>query len=189
MKYTENYNLYKPDYDDTIDVNFLNQNMDVLDGTVAGLNYVQNVNTSNKGLTFIKRDNTKIQVPLNYLKLTGGNVTGDITINDKPLLYVVEDLSNDSNSEYNLRAIKYSDGTLKNIVTCKTNIGVKTITFLVPFVTTDDIIVHVGRLTIGENATAQDNMYTVAKLTTTSFQTANGANASRQQTTVIGRWK
>lgn len=76
MKYTTNYNLYKPDYDDTIDVNFLNQNMDVLDGTVAGLNYVQNVNTSDEGLTFIKRDRQQIAVPLNYLKLTGGTVTG-----------------------------------------------------------------------------------------------------------------
>lgn len=77
MKYTTNYNLYKPDYDDTIDVNFLNQNMDVLDNTVASLNYVQNVNTSDKGLTFIKRDGQQIDVPLNYLKLTGGTVKGD----------------------------------------------------------------------------------------------------------------
>lgn len=83
MKYTTNYNLYKPDYDDTIDVNFLNQNMDVLDGTVAGLNYVQNVNTSNKGLTFIKRDGQQIDVPLNYLKLTGGTVKGDTEFTGK----------------------------------------------------------------------------------------------------------
>lgn len=83
MKYTTNYNLYKPDYDDTIDVNFLNQNMDVLDGTVAGLNYVQNVNTSDKGLTFIKRDGQKIDVPLNYLKLTGGTVKGDTEFTGK----------------------------------------------------------------------------------------------------------
>lgn len=83
MKYTTNYNLYKPDYDDTIDVNFLNQNMDVLDKTVAGLNYVQNVNTSDKGLTFIKRDGQQIAVPLNYLKLTGGTVTGDTEFTGK----------------------------------------------------------------------------------------------------------
>lgn len=77
MKYTNNYNLYKPDYDDTIDVNILNQNMDVLDATVAGLNYVENVNTSDEGLTFIKRDGQQIVVPLKYLKLTSGKVTGD----------------------------------------------------------------------------------------------------------------
>ena len=83
MKYTTNYNLYKPDYDDTIDVNYLNQNMDVLDNTVSGLNYVQNVNTSDEGLTFIKRDGQQIAVPLNYLKLTGGTVKGDTEFTGK----------------------------------------------------------------------------------------------------------
>lgn len=189
MKYTTNYNLYKPDYDDTIDVNFLNQNMDVLDGTVAGLNYVQNVNTSNKGLTFIRRDGQQVDVPLNYLKLTGGNVTGDITIQDKQLNYVVEDITNTENPNYDLRSIKYNDGTLKNIVTCKVNIPVTTITLLTPFVSIDNLEVCNGRFAIGTNQTAQENMFTVAKLTTTSFQTANGANSSRQQTTLIGRWK
>lgn len=77
MKYTTNYNLYKPDYDDTIDVDFLNKNMDVLDNQLNGLDYVQNVNTSDNGLTFIKRNGDTIPVSLNYLKLTGGTVTGD----------------------------------------------------------------------------------------------------------------
>lgn len=77
MKYTTNYNLYKPDYDDTIDVDFLNKNMDVLDNQINGLDYVQNVNTNDNGLTFIKRNGDMIQVPLNYLKLTGGTVTGN----------------------------------------------------------------------------------------------------------------
>ncbi len=83
MKYTENYNLYKPDYDDTIDVNYLNQNMDVLDNVVYGLNYIQNVNTNNNGITFIKRDGQQVNVPLNYLKLTGGAVTGDVEVMGK----------------------------------------------------------------------------------------------------------
>lgn len=80
MKYTTNYNLYKPDYDDTIDVDFLNKNMDVLDTQLNELDYVQNVNTSDNGLTFIKRNGNTIPVSLNYLKLTGGTVTGDIEI-------------------------------------------------------------------------------------------------------------
>lgn len=83
MKYTTNYNLYKPDYDDTIDVNYLNQNMDVLDNTVSGLNYVQNVNTTENSLIFIKRDGQQIEVPLNYLKVTGGTVTGDTEFTGK----------------------------------------------------------------------------------------------------------
>ena len=77
MKYTTNYNLYKPDYDDTIDVDFLNKNMEVLDNQLNGLDYVQNVNTSDNGLTFIKRNGDTIPVSLNYLPVTGGTVTGD----------------------------------------------------------------------------------------------------------------
>lgn len=80
MKYTTNYNLYKPDYDDTIDVDFLNKNMDVLDNQINGLDYVQNVNTSDNGLTFIKRNGDTIPVSLDYLKLTGGTVTGDTEV-------------------------------------------------------------------------------------------------------------
>lgn len=83
MKYTTNYNLYKPDYDDTIDVDFLNKNMDVLDTQLNGLDYVQNVNTSDKGLTFIKRNGDTIPVSLNYLPITGGTVTGDTEFTGK----------------------------------------------------------------------------------------------------------
>lgn len=83
MKYTTNYNLYKPDYDDTIDVDFLNKNMDVLDNQINGLDYVQNVNTSDNGLTFIKRNGDTIPVSLDYLKLTGGTVTGDTEFTGK----------------------------------------------------------------------------------------------------------
>lgn len=83
MKYTTNYNLYKPDYDDTIDVDFLNKNMDVLDNQINGLDYVQNVNTSDNGIIFIKRNGDTIPVSLDYLKLTGGTVTGDTEFKGK----------------------------------------------------------------------------------------------------------
>lgn len=83
MKYTTNYNLYKPDYDDTIDVDFLNKNMDVLDNQLNGFDYVQNVNTSENGLTFIKRNGDTIPVSLNYLPITGGTVTGDTEFTGK----------------------------------------------------------------------------------------------------------
>lgn len=83
MKHTTNYNLYKPDYDDTIDVDFLNKNMDILDNQINGLDYVQNVNTSDNGLTFIKRNGDTIPVSLDYLKVTGGTVTGDTEFTGK----------------------------------------------------------------------------------------------------------
>lgn len=189
MKYTTNYNLYKPDYDDTIDVDFLNKNMDVLDTQLNRLDYVQNVNTSDNGLTFIKRNGDTIPVSLNYLPITGGNLTGDLTVKGDPLYYVVDELVDDTNVNYTLRSVKYSDGTLKNIITIKVNIGVTTITFLTPFKSIDNLEAYSARFAIGTNNTGQENMYTIAHLTTTSFQTANGANASRQQTTIVGRWK
>lgn len=189
MKYTTNYNLYKPDYDDTIDVDFLNKNMDVLDNQINGLDYVQNVNTSDNGLTFIKRNGDTIPVSLDYMKISGGNFTGDITVKGEPLYFVIDDNSDDTNENYTLRAVKYSDGTLKNIVTVKKNIGATTITFLTPFKSIDNLEAYSSRFAIGTNNTGQENMFTIAHLTTTSFQTANGANASRQQTTIVGRWK
>lgn len=189
MKYTTNYNLYKPDYDDTIDVDFLNKNMDVLDNQLNGLDYVQNVNTSDNGLTFIKRNGDTIPVSLNYLPITGGDLKGDLTVKGDPLYYVVDELEDDSNAIYTLRSVKYSDGTLKNIMTFKQNSGVITVTFLTPFVSIDNVEAYSSRFAIGTNATGQENIFTIAKLTTTSFQTANGAERSRQQTTIVGRWK
>lgn len=189
MKYTTNYNLYKPDYDDTIDVDFLNKNMDVLDNQINELDYVQNVNTSDKGLTFIKRNGDTIHVSLDYLPITGGDLKGDLTVKGDPLYFVIEDNIDDTNADYKLRSVKYSDGTLKNIITLKNNISTKTITFLTPFKSIDNLEAYSSRFAINNVATGQENVYTIAQLTTTSFQTANGANNSRQQTTIVGRWK
>lgn len=102
MKYTTNYNLYKPDYDDTIDINFLNQNMDVLDNQLGNLDYIKSVSTSNHTLKFITNQKETINVPLSYLPITGGNIDGTLTVNSKELLTVV-----DKGVNY----IKYSDGT------------------------------------------------------------------------------
>lgn len=189
MDYTKNLKLSKPSYDDDVDIQIINTNMDMLDDNISNLDYVKNVTTDNNGLTFTKKDNSQIKVPLNYLPLTGGNITGELTVKNKVVPYVIEDIEDTSNATYDLRAIKYNDGVLKNIMTCKTNIGVTTVNFLVPFIDVDNIQVMSGRIAIGTNNTQQENIYSVAHLTKTSFQTANGANASRQQTMLIGRWK
>lgn len=102
MKYTNNFNLYKPDYDDTIDIDFLNKNMDTLDNQLGNLNYIKNVSTSNHTLKFITNLNETINIPLNYLPVTGGNIDGTLTVNGNDLLTVV-----DKGANY----IKYSDGT------------------------------------------------------------------------------
>lgn len=80
MDYTKNLKLSKPSYDDDVDIKIINTNMDMLDDNISNLDYVKNVQTGNNGLTFTKKDNSQIQVPLNYLPLTGGTVTGNTEI-------------------------------------------------------------------------------------------------------------
>lgn len=83
MDYTKNLKLSKPSYDDDVDIQIINTNMDMLDDNISNLDYVKNVTTDNNGLTFTKKDNSQIKVPLNYLKLTGGNVKGDTEFTGK----------------------------------------------------------------------------------------------------------
>lgn len=189
MDYTKNLRLSKPSYDDDVDIQIINTNMDILDDNISKLDYVKNVQTDSNGLTFTKKDNSTIKVPLNYLPITGGNLTGDITVKGAPLYYVIDELEDDTNEVYTLRSVKYSDGTLKNIMTFKKNSGVVTVTFLTPFVSIDNVEAYSSRFAIGSNTTGQENIYTIAQLTNTSFVTANGADRSRQQTTIVGRWK
>lgn len=58
MIYTKNFKLSKPSYDDDVDVQILNNNMDILDDN-------------------LKRTNDKFS---QYLPLTGGTMKGDITV-------------------------------------------------------------------------------------------------------------
>lgn len=80
MDYTKNLKLSKPSYDDDVDIQIINTNMDMLDDNISKLDYVKNVQTDTNGLTFTKKDNSQIQVPLNYLPLTGGTITGNTEI-------------------------------------------------------------------------------------------------------------
>lgn len=58
MEKTTNYKLYKPSYDDDVDIQILNNNMDILDDN-------------------IKRNNDKFS---QYLPLSGGTMQGDIKL-------------------------------------------------------------------------------------------------------------
>ena len=87
--YTKHYKLIKPSYDEDIDVQDINNNMDVLDNTINGLDvdvqnitshigvidntingldFVQDAYKDNNGLHLNKRSGSSIDVPLNYLK-------------------------------------------------------------------------------------------------------------------------
>lgn len=58
MEKTTNYKLYKPSYDDDVDIQILNNNMDILDDN-------------------LKRNNDKFN---QYLPLSGGTMQGDIKV-------------------------------------------------------------------------------------------------------------
>lgn len=132
---TPKLNLVKPDMADFADIRVLNQNMDILDREVGGLDYVKNVVKSDSGLTFTKKDDTEIQVPLNYVPVTGGNFTGDITVQNNDIDYIIEH-KQQGRSYYN----KYKSGKLVQVIykdrtTAEvTGITADTLTFLTPFI-------------------------------------------------------
>lgn len=105
---TPNLNLVKPEMADYADIRVLNGNMDILDSAVGGLDYVKNVTKSDEGLTFTKKDDTEINVPLNYLPITGGNLTGNITVQSNQVIYATETITDETGNYYT----EYSDGSI-----------------------------------------------------------------------------
>lgn len=69
MEYTTKWRLSKPTYDDDVDIQVLNHNFDIIDGKLNSVSVTDN--------TLHVDDNN---YPLNFLPLTGGTVTGDVTI-------------------------------------------------------------------------------------------------------------
>lgn len=105
---TPNYNLVKPELNDFADIRVINGNMDIIDNVLGELDYVKDVTKSDEGLTFTKKDNSQIQVPLNYLPLTGGNLTGNVTVQNKQVLYTVKSIVDENNNYY----YEMSDGSI-----------------------------------------------------------------------------
>lgn len=105
---TPKLGLVKPEMSDYADIRVLNGNMDILDKEVGGLNYVKDVTKSDEGLTFTKKDDTEVNVPLDYMKITGGNFTGNITVSDKQVLYTTNSITDENGNYYH----EMSDGTI-----------------------------------------------------------------------------
>lgn len=208
MKYTANYNLYKPDYDDTIDIDFLNKNMDILDNQLNGLDYVQNVNTTDKGLTFIKRNGDTIPVSLNYLPITGGNLTGELNIKNHAVVYPVEIIDKreatnvfsktqnennqiDINGDY-YKIVKYSDGTMTfdacySMQYNDTNGHAKSITFPLPFAN-DKLFIQCSSLDQNEDGYYCE--YVTSRVSATGMYIYNNFNAEdRLMVHIVGDWK
>lgn len=105
---TTNLHLVKPDLTDFADIRVLNQNMDILDDAVGDLDYVKDVTTSDDGLTFTKKDNSQIQVPLDYMPTAGGNFTGNIKVQNNQVLYVTNSVIDEQGNYY----YEMSDGSI-----------------------------------------------------------------------------
>lgn len=120
---TPNYNLVKPELNDFADIRVLNGNMDIID---AQLKKASDIDLSNYA--------TKPELN-NYLPLTGGNLSGDITIKNNDIDYIIEHVEADR-SYYD----KYKSGKLVQVIykdrtsSGVTGINVDTLTFLTPFI-------------------------------------------------------
>ena len=97
MEYTAKYKLSKPTYDDDVDIQVLNKNFDIIDSKLQSVSVSDN--------TLHVDDNN---YPLNFLPLTGGNVTGEVTIQNNPVVSIVETITS-----YNGYCIKYSNGYME----------------------------------------------------------------------------
>ncbi len=105
---TPKLNLVKPEMSDYADVRVLNGNMDILDEVVGGLDYVKDVTKSDTGLTFTKKDDTVVNVPLDYMPTSGGNFTGNIKVQNNQVIYATNSITDESGNYYT----EYSDGSI-----------------------------------------------------------------------------
>ena len=96
MEYTKKYKLSKPTYDDDVDIKVINNNMDIIDGKLQNVSMIDNT---------LHIDNNSY--PLNFLPLTGGNLTGELTVQGKDVVNIV-----DSWRTKDWFWVKYSDGRL-----------------------------------------------------------------------------
>lgn len=186
---TPNYNLVKPELNDFADIRVLNGNMDIIDRELGGLDYVKDVTKSGEGLTFTKKDDSQINVPLNYMPTIGGNFTGDITVQEKPVISIIETLTSDEQT-----SIKYSDGTLINRINHNNVVGTSWIvTFLTPFVDTNYSAVAsaygVGTSDYDNLEYCELNQKTNTSIEVKTSTRAGGRVATTYNLIAIGRWK
>lgn len=97
---TPNFNLVKPDLNDFADIRVLNGNMDIIDTELKKLSNIGEIDLSSYAL---KSDLNK------YLPITGGNLTGKLTVQNKVVVTIVDSWYNEDKSHY---WIKYSDGMM-----------------------------------------------------------------------------
>lgn len=191
MDYTKNLKLSKPSYDDDVDIQIINTNMDMLDDTISNLDYVKNVQTDKNGLTFTKKDNSKINVPLDYLPITGGNLTGDLTIQGKPLYRLVHEYS-ESTDNYTQVVRQYEDGTQTINIHSKVKTANLTmsINYLQPFVDDTTTGTYTLDTEVKTDLIHYDWFYPIY-ITRTECGFVNGSTKGKAYTSIVltGCWK
>ena len=200
MDYTKNLKLSKPSYEDDVDIQILNNNSDILDEKIKEL-LDRKVDLSE----YVKHPELEpYALKKDYLPLTGGNLTGDLTIKGQPIMYVVAQWFSEDKSNY---WIKYSDGTLVQQVSQLTTaqasgtIDYSNITLLTPYV---DANYHVSILSEANKPTTPINSVLYSNTIQGRYSTPHTSNFVLKSTTrfccttvsnqsiivfVIGRWK
>lgn len=197
---TPNLNLVKPEMADYADIRVLNGNMDIIDNELGGLDYVKDVAKSDEGLTFTKKDNTQINVPLNYMPTTGGNFTGEVTVLTKPVVTIEETITSDDGY-----CIKYSNGYMEqHYKFAPTTAQFCRLNFLAPFIDTNYVISACGEKqditehgsfvdyvgdTLGVTETDKALSTTAVSLSYHYSLAFGDAGKQKIMVTVWGRWK
>lgn len=80
---TTNYNLTKPDLEDWADIRVLNANMDIIDNEMKAISN----RVATEGGSSVDLSDYALKASLaNYLPITGGNISGKLTINDNEVV-------------------------------------------------------------------------------------------------------
>lgn len=79
---TTNYNLTKPDLEDWADIRIINANMDTIDSEMKAISDRVGTGGTSSGGTAVDLSDYALKSSLNnYLPITGGNISGKLTIN------------------------------------------------------------------------------------------------------------
>lgn len=171
---TTNLHLTKPDLTDFADIRVLNGNFDILDEKV------QECLDKDPDLSGL-------------MPKTGGDFTGDITVNGKAPQYELQRLIDDSNADYTLTAIKYSNGVLTQVIAFKkVSAGPDVVTFLIPFKDTKNISMATGTISYATDEHKDpynDWVWSVANLSTTGATFKASGYYSKPCYTVNGYWR
>lgn len=165
---TTNYNLTKPDMTDYADIRVLNANMDIIDSAMKSISDLAGAGGGG-GTPSVDLSQYALKTQLNdYLPLTGGDLTGMLTINGKE---VALKTANKEGTKVNEELTSWKTYLPDGRVMFKVTVGSQTtVTLPVTMTNTQYSIIHCDEALTNENTAYVCNRGTTDK-TTTSFKT------------------